>query len=368
MSTNGIVPFDDLKNSLPDFYDQFDSADLDALGAGIGASYAVLSIRGKVWRVKWQGEEHVLRDTKGEPLRSFPGIIVGVSPAISKTYYEGAYESGSNDSPDCASSDGIRPDNGVPNPQNPLCATCPNNVFGSRVLDNGAKAKACADYKRLAVVPASDIENARFGGPMLLRIPPASLQGLIAFMGLLKQYRCPPYACITAISFDVEAEFPKLQLKPVGAITDQALMQRVLEVKGSAVIDTLLNGFGSTGTDALPSFNPKQAISGPAAQPARKATNGAAKPAAKPAPVAPQVEEAQLADEGQAEEGDDDNRSLLPEGAGDLLADLNATSEPEPPAAPKPARKAAPKPAPAAAPVASAQVENALSDLLAGLQ
>ena len=106
-------------------------------------------------------------------------MIISASPAISKIFYEAGYQEGDAEAPDCFSTNGVSPDPASPKKQAELCASCPQNRFGSRAnLVTGAKGKACQDSKRLAVVPADDMHNETFGGPMLLRIPPASLQGM----------------------------------------------------------------------------------------------------------------------------------------------------------------------------------------------
>lgn len=303
---NAVIPFDQEQETLPSIYGDYLS-DLDDLAAGISSGFAVVSFRGKAWRVKWQGEETLIRDKKKEPVRKLSAIIVGVSPALSKTFYEGAYEPGSTDNPDCASADGIRPDPGVPNRQSDLCANCPNNQFGSQITASGSKAKACSDHKRLAIVPAADVRNEAFGGPMLLRIPPASLQNLVAYVNLLKTHRVPPFAVVTEISFDPEAEFPKLVLTPVGKIQDNDILQTILEVRGHTSTDSILNGMSGGGSDLLP------AIPGPKQQP-KAVTKPKAAAGTQPARrKATPVQEAEEVEGGEGEEGDGEERSLMPE-------------------------------------------------------
>ena len=83
-------------------------------------------------------------------------IIVGANPKTSKAFYATAYVPGENKAPDCASDNGEVPNPGVPSPQSPNCATCKNNVLGSKTTPSGAKSKLCNETRNLAVVPAAD--------------------------------------------------------------------------------------------------------------------------------------------------------------------------------------------------------------------
>jgi hypothetical protein len=353
-------------------------SDLDALLGGIASGFAVVSFRGKDWRVKHQGEETLIRNKEGEPVRKLRVIIVGVSPALSKTFYAGAYEPGSTENPDCASADGIRPDIGVPDKQSDLCANCRNNQFGSRITENGKKSKACADHKRLAIVPADDIKNEAAGGPMLLRIPPASLQNLVTYVNLLKQHRVPPFAVITDISFDPIAEFPKLVLTPVGKIQDAGILDTIVAVKSNPVTDSILNGM-STGTDLLPS------VPAPKQQQVTKASPQiGTQPARRRAAQTTAPEEAEEVDQrGRLGQGDDDGSDQTDENDETATSDADAAgvaaageddnldltvgigggaSTPSPKS-----NKAAPRKGTAAPKTLTPRAETALGDLLGGL-
>lgn len=115
------------------------SVPVDAIMAGIGPSFSILTYRGKVWRVKYRGEEAPIMMRPEQPGMPSPGpapyvdlVIVHSSPAISKIFYEELYQEGSTESPDCFSSNGVVPDQAAPRKQSELCATCPKNAWGSR--------------------------------------------------------------------------------------------------------------------------------------------------------------------------------------------------------------------------------------------
>ncbi|MFX8094606.1 hypothetical protein ABTK72_20245, partial [Acinetobacter baumannii] len=91
---------------------------------------------------------------------------------------------------------------------------------GSKISDNGSKSKACSDSRKLVIVPvgangAVDFENLRFGGPMLLRVPPASLRAFAEYDAKLQAMGLPYYAVVTRLQFDQSQAYPRFQLAAV---------------------------------------------------------------------------------------------------------------------------------------------------------
>lgn len=221
----------------------------EELSGGIGPSFAVASIRGKTWRIKFQGQEHGIY-LPADPANGIPGqtipkpyidvVIVRASPAISKNYYPNGYVQGSDDAPVCFSTDGVKPDEGSQVKQANACATCTHNVWGSKITPDGKKVKACQDLKRLAIVPASDIDNQMFGGPMLLRVPPGSLKNMDAFNQALQSQGVPYFAVRTRISFDPAAEYPLLNFEATAYLSD-AEGARVLALQDGALVKRILS-------------------------------------------------------------------------------------------------------------------------------
>ena len=121
-------------------------------------------------RIKMNGKDFALVDAGGEekpyPKASLqamedgnlylPMVILKAKPTISKQWYLEAYNPNATEfkMPDCMSSDGVRPDAGVLDPQSESCATCPQNAFGSGRDQQGnpTKGKACTDNKIMAVL------------------------------------------------------------------------------------------------------------------------------------------------------------------------------------------------------------------------
>lgn len=213
----------------------------DDLSSGVGQSFGVISYKGKVWAIKYQGESTVLmRDDGDGPRGSIEVVVVKASAAISKIFYEKGYSEGDNAAPDCWSVNGVTPDPASSKKQSNTCAGCPKNVFGSRMTEDGKKAKACSDSRRLAVVPLADISNEMFGGPMLLRVPATSLKTVAQYGDQLKAVGYPYFGVGTRFSFDPNEAYPSFQLKAIRALTD-AEAKKVLELQNDERTQRILN-------------------------------------------------------------------------------------------------------------------------------
>jgi hypothetical protein len=194
-----------------------------------GSPLGILSIRGKVFRLRYRGEETIVRDpASGEPVSFLDVVLVAGNPNLSKMYYAKAYVEGGDDAPDCMSVNGDAPDPGVPNRQNPTCPDCRWNVWGSKITPQGNKTKACGDSRRIAIVPSNDIPNEAWGGAVLLRVPAASLSPLQQYGDRLKQLGTKFFAVTTRLSFDATKAFPMLAFRPIGGLTQQQYEQVAL--------------------------------------------------------------------------------------------------------------------------------------------
>lgn len=212
----------------------------DELGAGVNSSYGIVGYKGKVWSIRFGGQETPLMREDGDgPRNSIEVVLVKASPAISKIFYKSGYVEGSNAAPDCWSADGVKPDASVQNKCNATCADCPMNAWGSRITDSGKQGKMCADSRRVVVVPAEDMDNELFGGPMLLRIPAASLKDLKAYGDLLSSYQYPYYAAVTRVSFDAKEAYPKFVFNAVRPLTD-AEAAKILKLRDDKRVATVL--------------------------------------------------------------------------------------------------------------------------------
>jgi hypothetical protein len=262
----------------------------DELGAGVASSYGVMGYKGKVWSTRFGGVDTPLMRDDGDGARgSIEVVIVKAAAPISKIFYKGGYVDGSTAAPDCWSASGVTPDSSVQSKVHSTCADCPMNAWGSRVTDAGKPGKACADSRRIAVVPVADIDNELFGGPMLLRVPAASLKDLKAYGDLLNSYQYPYFACATRISFDPAQAFPKFVFSAMRPLTDDEA-RKVLALRDDKRVATVLN----EATDqrvAAPAQAQAAVPASPFEQPAAAAPAAKA-PAPAAAPVAPAVDPA----------------------------------------------------------------------------
>lgn len=321
-----------------------------AAQAGIQASFAAVGFKGKNWRVKYRGDENLVLDDRGNPAPNLDVVIVGIASAISKQFYDKKYTEGDDSAPDCFSIDGMAPDAASPKKQCDTCAVCPKNVWGSRITDNGAKAKACQDSRRLAVVPLGDILNEDYGGPMLLRLPPTSLKSLDAYSRELGRFGAQPFMVSTALGFDTSMAYPLITFKAMGWIQDaeQADQIKTLIDDEDNSIKRMLNEEveGATHDTAQPESSALASGAPAAALAAPAVALAVPVPAAEPVPVA--AAPAPVA-------------AAKPPKASPFSQGAKAATPAQ--AAPAPVQAATPEPASLAAVQAEAQVQEAPEDL-----
>ena len=301
-----------------------------SLAGGLSkAAFPKISIKSSRFRIKEGDSETVLNTL------DLDVIIVGANPGLSKTFYMKKWDPNAEpEAPECQSSNGIAPDPDAEQPQSDLCATCPQNAWGSAKTDNGQELKACSDRKRLAVVAADDPS-----GPVYqLEVTPAALKGLNQYQRELKMRGIPAEVVKTKVSFDASASFPKLLFQFGG----------FLDAESQAVVDTL---FGSpqvleiTGEAVATAPAP---VAPPTPKVAPNPVAVVAPPPPAPAPAPAPVEAAAP------------RRGFGAPKAAPVEAPVEA---PAPRATRKPAA-AAPAPAPAPAPVAAG---SSLADEIAAL-
>lgn len=198
------------------------ASSLSALSGG-GAEIDRISVKGSRFRIQQVGMDEVVLNQL-----HLDGVIVYANPHVTKAYYSKTYDPNAEDqSPDCASSNGFGPDAGVKNPQSNQCATCPQNVWGSKVSPRGAKIKACSDAQRIAFLPIDPSTNNFFmvdGKPkaFAMNIPAASMKALGIFAKTLNQRGLPLEITLARITFDPNAEFPKMEFAFNAVLPEQA--------------------------------------------------------------------------------------------------------------------------------------------------
>ena len=115
-----------------------------------------------------------------------------------------------------------------------MCASCPQNAWGSKITPQGQQVKACADQKRLAVVAADDPT----GSVYLLQVTPGALKGLNSYQKELSTRGIPPEIVKTTISFDTDASYPKLKFS-FGGFIDEAAQEAVDKLFGIDAVLTI---------------------------------------------------------------------------------------------------------------------------------
>jgi len=200
---------------------------------GIRDAFPLLSIKGSRFHLRMSGQSQAVLDpATNTPVSFLDVILVNASRLLSKTYYIKGFAEGDLNPPDCWSLDAIRPDPSVVNKVNPTCPNCPMNAFGSRITPDGKAAKACQDARRVAVMMPHQLGHP---DPMvlMLRIPQSSLKNLKNHVQLLERHGFMANACVTRLSFDPTAAYPKLLFNFARPLTDP----QYKEVEGLAESD-----------------------------------------------------------------------------------------------------------------------------------
>ncbi len=358
--SNAIIVPDSFKAPVASAFQGLQAG--DDLSGGITGGYGLVKYRGKVWSIQYQGNVmNLMRDDGDGPRGSIDVVIVKANPQMSKTFYINGWDENNNNPPDCASANGIVPDQGVPHRQSDICATCPKNAWGS--APNGGKGKACGDHRRLAVVPLPDLRNESLGGPLLLRCPAASLQDMAAFDARYKSMGYPYFTMGVKIGFDPQESYPKFTFAAIRPLTeDEAKV--VIELRNSPDTARVVNE-GSAPAMAQVAQQPAAFLEAP--PPNAVAPQVAVRPAAVAEP-APAVAQPAAALAQQPVDGG--VRQSVPAAAPEpnvqaaarpapvttgfgAAAPVTASPQPAPAAAAGPAPTAQPAPAPAqqAAPV-----------------
>lgn len=339
------------------------------LSGGVSGSYAILSFKGSRFSLKYQGNMTPITNSEtGDPIGSFEAVLVKSNPYLTKQYYAKGFQEGDSGAPDCFSIDGKIPSAQAPHKQHTNCAACPMNAFTKINESTGKKTKPCQDNRKLALLPADDLVNELFGGPMLCRVPAASLKDLAMFGDTLKQRGFSYNSVRVRISFDLNVSYPKLIFKAIRPLNDDEAAQ-VLEWYHSDNVNKMLADFADitvpaaeTGAPPDDVFEQPQPAAAPVVAkpvtpvpPVVKQTPAPAKPAQAPAaPPATATKPAGV--------------SFGPKAATTKAAAPAAPAAVKAPAAPKPKAQApaAPPAQPAVAPEQAADDTDTTTEVIPG--
>lgn len=290
----------------------------DDLSSGIQSSFGIVGYKGKVWSIRYRGDEaQLMREDGDGPRSSIEVVLLKSSKHISKVWYESGYVEGSNAAPDCFSNNGVTPEPTSLKRQSTACATCPHNQWGSRITPAGKQGKACADSKRVAVVPVADIDNEVYGGPMLLRVPAASLQDLAMYGQKLQQMGYPYFSVATRIQFDPQESYPKFMINAIRPLSDEEADKVIPLREGHTVERILSENEYAPAPETAEAASLDQVFEQPPADDAADTTTEAAKSVSKEA-IKAAADDAKKA--AALKKADDAKKALLAKKAAELAA------------------------------------------------
>lgn len=218
------------------------------------------------------------------PMMCLEAVIIAANPALIKTFYAKKWQKGDAEAPDCQSSNGVTPDAHIAKPQSAVCATCPQNQWGSKISEaSGKEIKACSDSKQLVILPAADLTYKALG----LAITPAALGDWGKYVKALSDRNIPVNSAVTNITFDHTASFPKLQFQFNRFLTAEEYGAVVERASGDDV-KTIVNPV-RTIAPALPAPAATPALAASVPAPASAPFVPPVQPAPAPTPPAAQV-------------------------------------------------------------------------------
>ena len=156
-----------------------------------------------------------------KPVDYIDVVILGGNPGEYRTFYEGKYDPKAQEkaAPICWSATGAKPHPRSEKPQAKTCADCPHNVWGSRITENGGKARACGSSKRILAVSAAAI-----GGPVyMMNCAYQASTNLTKYTKHLDKMGYPLPAVVTRVGLDEDSTVPVLTFKEVSGLSEQQL-------------------------------------------------------------------------------------------------------------------------------------------------
>lgn len=113
-------------------------------------------------------------ETAGKLKSPLKVVLVGVAPAVQRTFYAKAYDPNAEaTAPDCWTNDGNKPDVSIKTPQGKTCETCPQNIKGS----GQGETRACRFKRRVAVILPEEVGGNNHGDVYQLEVASKSIFG-----------------------------------------------------------------------------------------------------------------------------------------------------------------------------------------------
>jgi hypothetical protein len=168
--------------------------------------------------------------------------VVVLAYTFENAYYDVAFDPDNPSTPACfaldKSEDDLAPHADAPVKQcETVCADCGYNAWGSS--DTGSRGKKCTNRRRIICISADEKDYAT-AELATLGVGPSSLKNWKGYVkGLNDKLALPPFAVITSVSFDEDADYEVLQFNCDSKITDkrkvQTLMSRLDEANKLAL-------------------------------------------------------------------------------------------------------------------------------------
>lgn len=279
---------------------------MGGLGGGAISDMPVLSVRGKVFRLRRDGQEVSLKTS------TLDVVLVGARNNTSRRFYLGNYQSGEIKAPACASADGVEPDANVQEKQSDLCATCPRNVWAKG--PNGTMRKECDDYKRVLVF----LPEHKIYAPVVLDVAATSLRKrkgetgpelqMREYVQALARNQFEPHQVVTTLGF-TDDEYPRLQFSFRRVVNKDEYVS-IMECRQSDEFSKALDHKEEDGPIVEQKVEPPKPTKKKAEAKPEPAPEPEPTPEPEPEPTPEPEPEPEVVEEPEAEDSSDDGESL----------------------------------------------------------
>lgn len=259
MSTPTLFKGNSLVSS--DMFEKLAKITKNLTGGGSGGMPRISLKGGKFRKVVNGNQVEVSRDPS-------MNIVIVNAAAVSRMYYEGAYDPENPSHPVCWSEDTNYPAKAVTeeNKQCSNCAECPMNVKGS----GQGNTRACRFSQRLAVVIENDWNTVYQLSLSSLSIFGDGDNGMLplqAYIRFLESHNTPFIAVVTEMAFDEDADVPKVWFKAIRPLEEDELVKAVdlceSDAAKKAITLTVAQADGISAPKAVPAPKTKPATTIP---------------------------------------------------------------------------------------------------------
>ena len=168
----------------------------------------------------------------GNPIKGNKIPVVVIHSVFENQLYKDRYDPNNQQPPICyafgETDDDLKPHPDSVAPQSENCHECPKNQWGSD--PGGGKGKACKNVRRLAMIAASDLENADKADVAIAKLPVTSVKNWSTFASQVANVlKLPPIAVIVEMSVEQDAKTQfQVNFQLMDKIEDGAVIQKLL--------------------------------------------------------------------------------------------------------------------------------------------